>query len=871
MSFLKNKSSFFFITSIMLFPLLSFVNFDNTHDNLFVLSLMEEGSSPRKSLSSITQGPIIGLPAVSPLNPGSDEDTSVSVSINDTDGVKNASLYWEYLVNGTQSNTSMALDSVVRAIATTFTADEEGEIADVAPYNKTGPKSEWMSGNYTFVSLDAINKINLNITSGGPQDSLVYVRIEIKNISTGDWDEKLVRGELGGTLDLVKVNYSLNNYPVLGCRIIALTYRNNQNAKAPVFDQLLIHQVGFVGVVPAARQPTYVSYYIIAFDELDNPTTSGSYTFLMDWAPQVTILNPPSAFSSVEDYNFEIGAIDPDGAGSIGNVYGYYREVGNINWTNFPLEYFGTFADTAYYNGTLATDFLIGLETEIEVKVNVTDTMGKSGSHSITVPFDGSHPKLNSILVEGGVSGIENVTLATSEVNITAEFIDGSGISQVIIYYAIPNGTSPAKKEMVNITDKDSTITSTTFFVTLPPANITTFVEYFFETSDYSGLQGNTSANVYYADAAAPLLNSINFSQIITNATDAIILFNASDISGVDNSVLWYRYENASTWQQVAVSNLDYSNPDLINYEGVFEPIDVLPFVIQDNQTSNLTVELTRGGSVHSAILDLEIEHELSTDLRIWLLLDDGQRLLIFDREPDPSTTIRRTIDLFNLGLEEDDFDKGNFTFEIHDYSNLYSGSIKQLSIRLKEWKIPLGYQFIAIIPKSGNDTDVSFYISLTDDLGNADNSSIFQYYSDGLPPEISFTPLESILNLDKASYIYLEVSVSDKSGIFEVEVYTFFGIEVTTPAWDIKLMHFDPETNMYIIDIPIPTTNGTLWYKIRTYDNVGHATETQIYSVEYENGRITPPGTPDLGPLLTVLAGSVILISGIAGIIYLL
>ena len=127
-------------------------------------------------------------------------------------------------------------------------------------------------------------------------------------------------------------------------------------------------------------------------------------------------------------------------------------------------------------------------------------------------------------------------------------------------------------------------------------------------------------------------------------------------------------------------------------------------------------------------------------------------------------------------------------------------------------------------------DTDVLFYITLTDLLDNSVNSSTFSYYSDGLTLNISLIPINSPLDLEGAHYIDVQANVTDRGGLLTVEVYYTFGEQ---NDWKILSMKYDPSTDLYTVSIPVIISSGNLTYKVRAYDLAGFSSESNITIIE--------------------------------------
>ncbi|MHA2244625.1 MAG: hypothetical protein ACXADY_06615 [Candidatus Hodarchaeales archaeon] len=871
----KNYKMIFCVFMVLLCA--PIVNFSNNGVEIVNSTLSRTDrmdSSPALKIGS-NGGPYIGTPSITPIDPGSDESVTVTALISDPDGIKNATLSWQYTYNSSiLFNTSLTdiKQPIVEAV------DEKFDEVVVGAGDYGAVDGDRTYGNYTYEAGqdEVIIEIDFNVTTIKEANNLTYVLIKSKNLTTGNWEIEQEKGAPMGTTDLEFDKY-YSTKAVTGYQIYAISYKDGPPQTGPTFEYLNIYKkeeenITANWVIPAANNPTFVTYNIKAFDILNNSATSDTNTFLMDWEPEVTLHNLPQAIQPNQNLILNVSVLDLDGVATINDssVVAYYRLVGEMEWNSVNLDKHGdNFIDTSFYEGTFPTGTLENLETDIEIMVNASDIVegqkGRTGSVIETTVLDSLNPRVTEITVQGGVTvpDLGNVTLATSEVNITAIFFDPAGISSVFIYYSIPNGTSPIKKEMINSTLKEPEEQSVTFFVTLPAANETAVVEYFFETSDYFSNTGTTSVNHYYADASGPVLNNItSYPLIISNITDVTILFNASDYSGIDpeQSEVWYSFDEGYTWTNTDISEIDY--PKQVDYEKIFsaKDLEIVPFLIKDNGTSTLSMEIVRGGQVDSAQLIVGFTHELSTDLRIWLTLGDDRRLLVFDREPGPAAN-SFIIDLFELGLTQSDFDNGNFTLEIQDYSVLYSGFITTLDIELKHHRIPLGYQFMAIINKTGIDTNVTYFLTLSDQIWNLQNTSTYQYYSDGLPPTINIQTIISPLDLSGGNSIQIVTNVTDTGGVLGVDIYYKFA---ESAEWSVASMVFDPQTNMYLFDIPIPTTNGTLIYKIRAFDLSGLASETPIDIIEFFNGR---PGTSkgaDLWPL--IILGGILLIIGAGG-----
>ncbi len=802
------------------------------------------------TLLSNGEGPLIGLPSLSPEYPQSTDDTEVITAISDQDGIQNASLYWEYetLNPGVFENISMLETSSV--IIDTEEFQRSGYITDTGI--ETDDKTDWRFGDFVYEAAEGelLNDIDCSIEAGGISD-LVYVKIEAKNYTTGEWELRYLDGIFGGVseVDPYPANY-LSNELVAGYRIYAISYRESVSPPAPRFDPLLISQNVYGATIPAANLPCWVNYYMIAFDDLNQSTTTDTYSFLMDAEPEVTLNDLPFALKGDQNYILNVSVTDSDGLDTIddSSVVAYYMLDGATEWSSILMEHVLDFDDTAFYTGTIPTSNLESVETSLYIVVNASDIVdsqeGREGSSGIeTILVDSLNPQVTAIAIDGGVDLVEyaDVALITSDVIVTAEFSDPLGIEFVNLYYSIPSGSDFVKIEMLNTTDTEIGVSPIEFNATIPATVDTALVSYFFETTDYLGNTGNTTEYYYYADGMAPTIdNLLIYPSIISNITDVTVLFNASDYTDLKQPVVWYSYDDGLIWDNAVANPIDYESPELIDYEDTFS-IDELPFFIQNDLTSYLNLEVIRGGGVSAATLSVDITHEKPTDIRIWLVTDDGERFLIFDREPQTSV-FSLSVDLIALGLDEDDFTDAILTLEIQDYSELYSGSITGVELTLTHYKVPLGYGFMATIPASENDTTVQFYITLTDLLWNEIDTSDYFYYSDGLVPTIDLEALDTPYNLNGDHYIPIIAEITDEGGISGADVYYRFS---ETDTWSFMPMVFDQELNMYVAYVQVDSVTGTLEYMVRAFDLSGLSSETSSVSIDFNNG---------LGPVITLV-----------------
>ena len=807
-------------------------------------------------ITDSTNNTIFGDINTIPEYPNTNQSVAINSLISDPDGIKNATLYWSYItLNNTLFNTSMAINSSAQVIyESNYPFSRTGYLTETG--KETTTPTEWNFGEFEYEGSigEVFSEIDFTIvrTGGsGNQNNLTYYRVEAKNITSNEWE---LRSEVGvekaGTTEIAGYPPSYTSTEsVYGYRIYAITYIGSHNTlQPPKFEHLYLYRNEYSGEVPGVSEPSFVTCYIQSYDELNNSVTSENTTFLLDWAPEITVYDVPSVMKGSDDFIVNVSVSDVDGLATINvsSVSAYYKIGDAVNWSFLSLSHFKDFANNALFNGTLVGSMLQDQETSLFLMINASDQvdsqMGREGSSGIIeITLDSLNPQLEDLLLTSDTAVIDTefITTTSSTVNITAIFDDPSGISDVNLFYASIDSLNYTKQAMTNITDISSTIETSTFFISLPPTNETGDTAFFFETTDFSGNKGNTSINYYYIDGSPPQIDDILiYPPYITNFTDVSIFFNISDYTGVRQSVIWYSYDLGQSWTNTVSNPINYTNE--VDYSEVYNQTE-LPFLIKDASTSQMSLDVSRRGGVDTAILTVEFKHDKSTDLRIWLEVNSDTQFLIFDRDVT-TYSVTLTIDLLELGLIQSDFDDVTFTLIFQDFLMEYSGFLTAFTVKLEHYSLPTGYEYSATIPASNIDSNVQFYITLTDIFWNDINSTTFSYYSDGINPIIDIDEQLSPANLDGENFIKIAASVTDQNGILGTEIYYKF---VDTEEWTITTMIQGEIISNYYFNIPIDMNSGALIYYLKAYDNSGLFTESDVNNITFQNG---------LGPIVSIV-----------------
>ena len=761
------------------------------------------------------------------------------------DGIDNATLVWHF-GNGTSSNVTMgnSFQNIARNDANFV---DTGYIDAVG--SETTSQTERAYFNYTF-DTQLIDVFDIRIND---DDDLTYISIQIKNVTTNSWEPYFLHGSTTGTTayNANGGTYDSNRITTLiaGIKIYAIDYNQGGNGQIPNLGSgrgtvtIDLEEEVFDGTIPAPFEPVFTTFYISAYDVNGTLSVSPESTYLSDSAPQIQIQNLP--VSTKNDFLLNVTVIDPDDINTINrsSVIAYYRLTTETVWQSIPMTHVWDLDPIAIFKADIPVTALGGVETDLLIYVNASDIVkGKPGHNSTSaqdsVVIDSLGPRLTSLSYAISTF-FANATSINTSADITTTFTDASGIKNATIFYTNVSSSNFNEMKMLNTTDIGMGIPSSSFNVTLPGSPKSGEVNYFFELTDFLDNKFNTSIIQYLIDGDGPVVPEnmllVHPAFVILNTTDARVLFNTTDISEVKNAVVWYSYDNGTFWNTISAT--------LINYDSVKFPTEIfdaagqLPFVLKNQATSFLSLPVSRKSNFQIATMNFNINHERSSDLRIWITTDNNKRILIFDRETDTDLS-NLQFDLLDLGFVHDDFNKNNFTLEIQDFSSMYSGFVIEYRIELINFEIPIGYQYEATIPKTNNDTKVIFFITMTDFLDNVANSTIFSYHSDGTAPALDVEILNSPIDLEGSTFITIKANATDAGGIDEVEIYYRFE---GTNDWTIKSMVFDSIQGIYIYNLPLPTDSGNVTYWIRAYDNVGLSNSSDLYSIVFEGA------TPDI------------------------
>ncbi len=802
------------------------------------------------STDEFTIKPVLGDLVPSVLEPDTATDVNIAAPVFDTDGIKNASLYWTYndIDSNTEFNTAMTESLNVEVLN-----EINLNLGNLSNYTSFGEVSDdftnFMYGETTIenVMSDITFQIGANTAKG---NIIIYYKVEYKNITTGNWELYDEKGVL--CCQEINVNPPLITFNnVAGIKVAAVSYDTIINdVRAPRFASIVLSQDQYIGTIPASTDATFVNYYVKTFDNTDNFTVSPTYEILMDDIPTITFNEVlPAVIGGTQTLDLNITVSDDNNITSVGStdVVAYYKLQNSNIWRSTTMTLYNrTTQFDAVYTASINIGVLGDSDPIMDIMINATDNIGsrngRTGFVTDTVLVDNVGPSLVSLTFDTR-SPVVNSTKADVITRLDVTISDDSGVNSASVFYKKLNDTSFAQLPLINTSgnlgEGQSPID---FYVLLPAIDETSVIEYYFRAVDFLGNTITTSTNYYYVDGDGPsIILPTLYPDHISNITDVSVLFNSTDISDIASSSVYYSYDNGTVWDSSNAASINYGASEVVN--GLYDADPDyynLPIDINNSRIDYLSMRVNETANIkyQRVVLKVTVTHDSATDLRIWLLVD-GKEYLVFDRI-DSSGQITINIDLLPLGISRSVFEDSWFTLKIQDYSDDYYGTIDAFQIIFYDYDLPYGYQFEAVIPKALNDTTVLYYIETVDLFGNIATTPVSNYYADGIAPDINHQAITDI-QTEGANFIYVEATLYDKGGIQFAEAYYKNNANDT---WNVISMILN-EFGNYYANLPITNVNGNFSYYIRVIDMVNYQNTTEVYSFSFKDA---------LGPLIVYM-----------------
>ena len=191
------------------------------------------------------------------------------------------------------------------------------------------------------------------------------------------------------------------------------------------------------------------------------------------------------------------------------------------------------------------------------------------------------------------------------------------------------------------------------------------------------------------------------------------------------------------------------------------------------------------------------------------------------------------------------------------------------------DWIVnPLSYDsttglFIFDVPISTGEGILLYRIRAFDLSGLSSESALYTIdFINGFAPIILVqdTPFPSPLDMQGTQLVRIRANVTDDGTIESMKIHFRFSNE---DDWNITEMSLDLATGYYYVDVLVPSESGNLTFKIVAADNSGLTSETDTYTINFENAKVTP-SAPSMDPLLTITIVFLSLGAGGASVVYL-
>ncbi len=244
---------------------------------------------------------------VNNTNPSPSQAVNVSSVIYNSNGIKNASLFWTYdSINSTLFNSP--LNKNHETIDSQSSFPKTGYVFPNGTETNISQTEKF--GEYTYYLNDSSYISNFGVNIGGAGgNTLVYAKIESLNSQGSTWNTIFEDGAINSTNSINSVN--LNDLNIsYGYKIYAVSYKKT-NPSSPTLTVNLFKDY-YSAEIPALYQPTKITYYLQAFNTIDNLSQTISYTIFMN-SPLTILVNEVPTDVSTSTFYVNISITDPDG------------------------------------------------------------------------------------------------------------------------------------------------------------------------------------------------------------------------------------------------------------------------------------------------------------------------------------------------------------------------------------------------------------------------------------------------------------------------------------------------------------------------------------------------------------------------------
>ena len=877
-------------------PSFMFVNMMSSNSNESVPKNVQStknysGNNVLFNYQTLTSGPTIGTPHLSRSQPNPTQSDIVTSNISDANGIKNATLSWNYTTLSGSPGSSASMSPTPIPVFTSNAPNPWNltSYIDDTYGNFTTTTTHHLYSEYTFAptSNKLYDRFSMTVSrnqssTNNPNNLIVFWQLYGKNVSSNQWvlynsvGSNTSTSNIANSVNIVTTNSSTSY------KVIVVMYDSTLNTiRIPTASGITASVNQYQATIPQSVSSSRVTYRITAFNNLNQKTQSPNYYYVSDYAPTLSFYQMASTVLKVSNFDLKVTVYDQDNVTNINNnsVKAKYYTDNPLQYTIVPLTFENTTGNyTSIFSAQIDLSHITSLSNSITFSVNASDNFNVNGTLTKMFTLDVSGPSMISYYFNTSLDHnpppyyyVYNVSTIPE---LHATMSDPSGIHDVTLYYKYNSG-SYQSIAMTNTTFNNETMTTMVFNATLPTSTTSATVNWYLVSHDFGNNANTTPVLTFYFDGNAPVLvQQMLYPPYVSNTTAPYLLFNVTDVDGAYTPIFYYSYNYKLSWTQATVSPINYNNPAYTRNSTTYT-YKYLPAQIPDDQIANISQRIVFPYTVDQAILTLGVTFTEGSYLRIWIENDLGTKALVFDRVSGAISTTYQ-IDLTKLGFTTRDFVNSTFFLITESDSLVYYGQIDQFSIRLRDYTIPLGYQYIVSLPASNNDTYGYYFFDLKDYLNYEVNTTIFTYYIDGTMPSVNVTDPTAIqtssLDLHKASYVNVTLNLFDKGGIFLVEVYYMIN-NATSYDWIILSTHLNITSGSLTVEIPISSVNGTMYFKVRVYDHVGFSASTPVYMIDYINGSLSEStsksGSNIVSDLLIplLLLGGVVVVGG--GVLY--
>jgi hypothetical protein len=626
----------------------------------------------------------------------------------------------DYPINDTSVNISSTFDDINPIINKTLFYSVNGSNwisvnmnqSMALAINGRDPISGYYYGTTRTTDYDTGELERLAIYVYSADTDTLYVTLWGFRIDTGVWEQFYYSGSRG-TGNLPEFNWATPIYNQWRIQIYDSEYNDDFYYS---FDYDFLRKFA---QIPGFSQGTNVTYFIQAFDASGNHAESVYYSYIVDGtSPTVT---------NVTQVNIA-PAIDPVGIDVI------ISDRGGINESLALLYY--SFDNTSWFSTQM-------------IKQSGT---AQNGSYLGLIPASVSETTVYYFIFVEDLSGFNftssTYTYPTLDVNITlqspTEFVVLNGTILVNFEFLVNPNTSIVEISFnqggswINMTNSSGDL----FIHTLDTSTVSEgLFDVWINVTVIPGVS-LIRTYTYYVDRSIPQIVNLTNTSIISGSGQMIFTTISDAVINANMTVmLHYTYDNF-TWYETQMS-LQNQTINLGTYSGVLPPASgelMLSYYV------SVVDEL--GWSNQSSLINALIDYKP--------VITSINHLTEYVRSDIPVNVYVLANDdygIFNVSLYYN-FDNTNYSLAMTFQNGSYQGTI----------------------PSTLIDVNVTYFVRVFDTFLQRTESVIFQYYSDGIDPNISYI-IDSPSNPNMLDIVNIYSNVEDKNPLRNATLfYTFDG-----------------------------------------------------------------------------------------------